>query len=284
MLSFVTYSNSLLGQEFMFELIFEDSEGNLDTLVFGYDEAATDTIDAFFGEENIINEPIDAVFDVRITNEWANRSYHSLPGTYHTKKQITKKPTGPAPTLNIDIMTKNWPVTMRWDSTLFMDPLREGSLITSVNPGGWWDTGSPSDMARVVFGNRSHATFTSNHQHFLNENYSYINNSNDTIPTFWQVMSTVSILESGVEDLPALQDIKAYPNPTTSTFTIVSESRPSQFFAYTIYDIAGRNVRSTSPFDDSININDLSPGVYMIHLSDRAGTSRIVKVVRSDVD
>lgn len=267
----------------MFELIFEDSAGNLDTLEFGYDELATDTIDSIFGEENIINTPIDSIFDVRITNEWPNRTYNNSPGTYHTKKQITKKIIGPLATkLNIDIITENWPVSIRWDSTLFMHQIRAGSLITSVNPGGWWDTGSPSDMWRILFGSRSHATFSSNHQNEYNENYAYVNNTNDTVPTYWQIISTVAILTSSTGNTPSKQKINVFPNPSSGIITIDAETGQSHFQEYVIHDLTGRIVRNLTTFNESIDVSDLSPGVYILYLKNRFGTSGYVKIVRSN--
>ena len=283
-LSFINYSNILLAQEFMYELIFEDSEGNLDTLVFGYDELATDTIDIQFGEENIINSPIDTSIDVRITNEWSNRSYYNLPGTYHTKKQITKKIIGPLATLlNVDIITKNWPVAIRWDSTLFMNQNRAGSLITSINPGGWWDTGSPSDMGRIVFSSQNYATFSSNHQNEFNENYAYVNSANDTVPTYWHIISTISILTSSVGNTNSKQTINVFPNPSSGTITIDTEIGQNQFEKYAIHDLSGRIVRNLTPFNESINISYLNPGVYFLQLKNTFGTSGFVKVMRSNV-
>ena len=44
-------------QSFSFELYFEDANGAKDTLEFGYDPSATDSIDPIFQEINIIAQP-----------------------------------------------------------------------------------------------------------------------------------------------------------------------------------------------------------------------------------
>lgn len=89
---FLILSNIMNGQEFIFEMYFEDAIGNKDTLVIGYDINATDSIDSVFGEKNIISVPLDSLFDVRMTDVWLKKSSAPIPsqeyGSFHTKKQI----------------------------------------------------------------------------------------------------------------------------------------------------------------------------------------------------
>ena len=61
-------------QEFAFELIFEDNAGNLDTLMLGYDSLATDSVDAAFGEANVVNEPFKPGLDVRV-KRWSTSAW-----------------------------------------------------------------------------------------------------------------------------------------------------------------------------------------------------------------
>jgi hypothetical protein len=66
---FMIYSFAVYGQQFSFQMFFTDAAGNKDTITLGYDLAATDSIDAAFGEINILSVTRDTVFDVRISNE-----------------------------------------------------------------------------------------------------------------------------------------------------------------------------------------------------------------------
>jgi hypothetical protein len=176
----LTLSQIAQGQEFSFQMYFQDSAGNKDTLTMGYDINATDSIDAAFGETNIISTPLSSGLDVRITNEWYNRP--QLAGTFHTKKQIVDSKDFPI--ITIDIYTNHWPVS--WDNSQFNNSCRNGSFFTSINPGGWWDTGSPSNLNKVDFISTNQVTFTSNGGYgYFNDAYEYINSSNDTIPVFW---------------------------------------------------------------------------------------------------
>jgi hypothetical protein len=57
-------------QQFSFQMRFVDAVGNLDSITLGYDPAATDSLDTFMGEVNIITTPYASGLDVRTGNEW----------------------------------------------------------------------------------------------------------------------------------------------------------------------------------------------------------------------
>jgi len=78
LLLILALSQIVFGQEFSFQMYFQDSAGNKDTLTIGYDVNATDSIDAIFGETNIISTPLSPGLDVRVTNEWLKRQYYFL--------------------------------------------------------------------------------------------------------------------------------------------------------------------------------------------------------------
>lgn len=88
-LLFFTFLN-LSAQEFSIQFYFEDSQENLDSLVLGFDPAATHLIDAPFGEENIIDQSWNQDFEVRASDQWI-RMYDNLPPTIYTKTQIVNR-------------------------------------------------------------------------------------------------------------------------------------------------------------------------------------------------
>ena len=125
-------------QEFSFELYFEDALWNRDTLVFGYDPLATDSIDVAFGEENIITQPWDSVFEVRISDYYYENPT-LRPTSFNSNKGIFKKRTGYnylTTAMQINIKSNHFPITVSCDSTLFESLDKRGSLFTSVHPGG----------------------------------------------------------------------------------------------------------------------------------------------------
>lgn len=261
-------------QAFSFKMFFEDSAGNRDTIIIGYDPSGTDGIDPQFGEINIVDVPLNTSLDVRITDEWNNRFVSNIPGSFHTKTQIVEqKNCGDAYTINsIDIFTDNWPVTVSWDSTLFADTCLEGSLFTSVMPLGWWDTGGFLSFLT----NTKSVSFTPNESDY-NEFYSYINNNNDTIDVFWQTFGDSAQFILSIKDLYHTPNIKIYPNPSDSDITIEADN-PNIIKHIYIVDITGR-LHKEFYFEGVTVIADLPKGIYLVRilfLDGKCVTKRII--------
>ena len=262
-LSVILLSSTCSAQQFSFQMYFVDAIGNKDTITLGYDLNATDSIDAAFGEVNIISTPLDTNLDVRITNTWWDSS---SPISFHTKKQIIYNycnsfSIGIQP---INIFTHHWPVTATWDNTLFNDSCRYGSVFTSINPGGWWDTGAPSDLWRkdLFFG--SSATFTTN---FEEGYYGYINSSGDSIPVFWQAFADSTFLTASIPTVPnKSQKLLVYPNPTENKINLVTPKDFGTIKSIEIYSAIGKLI-SNSTNISSLDIAFLESGIYFIAVS-----------------
>ncbi|MCF6170808.1 MAG: T9SS type A sorting domain-containing protein [Bacteroidales bacterium] len=252
---------NMFGQEFSFSIVFEDAIGNKDTLVLGYDANATDTIDEEFGEINIIGIPLDSLFDVRVSDAfWKNGI-----GTFQTKKQIVPANSCTGPSLiTIDFKCVNWPVTASWDNSVFDDTCREGSVFTSVHPGGWWDTGSPSDLWRAELKNENEVTFTSNViPGAFNENYAYINQVSDTIPVFWLAFGKAGLLWMDVDEIDQEKSLAIFPNPNDGSFFV--DNRFSEKGALRIFTLKGGEVESLHIDANTLQFisTDLPAGMYM---------------------
>lgn len=126
----------LLAQEhFSFPIYFEDAVGHRDTVYFGYDSTATDSLDAVFGEADISHVPWDTALDVRLTGVWKGASHWQ--GQYNSPFQTKKLVAGPrcddrAPVFSVEILTRHWPVTARWDSTLFQGACKSTHAFSSI--------------------------------------------------------------------------------------------------------------------------------------------------------
>lgn len=215
----ISMCSFVYAQEFSFTLFFSDTLGNQDSLIIGYDEAATAGIDDAFGELDIADLAYDSVFDVRSSNEWIRRLSGSDDVLFHTKKQIVNDMYGYA-LIPIDIKCKYPPITVSWDSTLFEAQRWNGSLITAVPPGGWWDVGAPSDLWMEFLVEQSSVSFSENYIlnpnfNTINENYAFISGT-DTLSYFWVALGYngigVSTKEAGVKE-----QLKLYPNPVKET-------------------------------------------------------------------
>ncbi|MFK5857285.1 MAG: T9SS type A sorting domain-containing protein [Bacteroidota bacterium] len=267
-----------VGQKFSFQMYFEDAIGNKDTLTIGFDINGTDTIDTEFGEVNIISIPIDTALDVRISNEWQNRLYQNIPGTFHTKKQIIKKKEcGIWYSLNsIDIITNNWPVYVRWDSTLFSDTCLNGSLFTSVMPGGWWDTGG---FREVLIGSNS-LSFEPNYPYY-DDYYGYINDNNDTIDVFWQTFGDSTLITTAINETIDREKIKIFPNPTSKNITIENISQTLRIDEIKIVDINSKK-QPISMTGKNIDLTGLPAGVYFIQLLMSNGHTLTKKIIKNN--
>ena len=111
-------------QEYSFPLYFEDAVGNKDTLIFGFDQSATFGIDNQFGEKNLINEPLDSIFEVFFTDAATGKAYDSASDdcylkTPQTPTYISKKQYNDFYDLygwmELGMIAKNWPVTISWN-------------------------------------------------------------------------------------------------------------------------------------------------------------------------
>ncbi len=276
----LSFASMIFSQQFSLPIYFQDAIGNKDTIILGYDNNGTDSIDAALGETNIISVPLDSSLDVRITNEWLKRNKFYTIGTFHTKKQIVNNSCGSWLSLiTIDIYTKHWPITASWDSSLFNNYCLNGSVLTSVNPRGWWETGSPSNLLRVELKNYNKVTFTSNVDAIYNNNYAYINSTDDTIPVFWQMFADSTLLLLNVNKIKGISSFRAFPNPADDYLNIET-GRNFNEFLYKIYDIVGKEVYSciiNTP-NKQINVSSFHDGVYIQKLisRDHVSTKKLI--------
>ena len=259
---------STSGQTFSFPMYFSDALGNKNTLVIGYDINASYGIDSAFGEENIITEPMDSVFDIRLTN-YMDRNNDHLPVDIHTKKQIIKYHcfTSLYHQIELDIKAKHWPVTAYWDRTLFSDPCRHWSVFTGVSPGGWWDTGCPSSLDVLNLNSIDSVTFTSNRMNDLNDSYDYVTDGGDTLDVFWITFSHRKIEKGSVKDLrDARNFISVYPNPAGEKINFKLEMPSFNPKRVEIYNSLGQMVLQSDQWVD-LDISTLTSGIYFAKMN-----------------
>ena len=74
-------------------------------------------------------------------------------------------------------------------------------------------------------------------------------------------------------------DVQVYPNPTAATLTVVLPEQ-QRVSSYRIFDSFGRMVESRRSDGNILNVSQLSPGLYILQLTDTAGhvfTQKFVK-------
>src|SRR5690554_2703518 len=259
--------------EFSFDLYFEDAAGNKDTITLGYDSNATDTINVQFNEVNILGQSIDTnLLDVRLSNNIIEGVNYSNPDWFQTKRKIV--PYNCMDNMSsvwaIEIHTKSWPVTVECDSSSFhyyTDSCRKESIMTSIDPGGWFDVGSESDLGIFYFYENAAKTFTPNFD--SSNNYesggNYFDVNGNRISRFWMVFA---------KDLGYMHDtlgvskqlyekIKVYPNPFTNEITI--ENLPKKAIVK-VYNLQGEEIEIKRE-EQSIYIQDYPKGLYILSIT-----------------
>jgi hypothetical protein len=268
-------------QQFSFPLYFSDAVGNRDTIVIGYDNAATDSIDSLFQEINIINTPLDTGLDVRISDEWwrrMNMNDGDTSGSYHTKKQIIRNTCSYAANIiSIDIKTLHWPVTASWGDSSIASDTCSNVLFTGWEPGGWWDVPPPTNLYQEYIDPSfpNSVTFTENRDEFLY----YCGYINDIyfVSYYWLAfwLQPVSINEISVEKL----EIKVFPNPTTQNATVAFPLEFGVVKTVQLYSSIGQLV-GAYPNINNLDLTAFSKGIYQLVAINSKGerlNSRIIK-------
>ncbi len=274
-------------QEFSVELFFQDAAGNQDSVILGYDNSATDGIDSAFGETNIIATPYNAGLDVRISDENKARTTYPNPiaPTYHTKKQIFQKNCPTNFSIHaIDIVTNNWPVTLTWDSTLFDDDCRNGTLFASINPGGWWDTSSPSAYTsgfwRVELLNQNQVVFDDNtyYSSASTPNYSYMSDDNRVVSVFWFTFGNESQLLSTKDN--ELSNVIIYPNPTSNEMKVDLGNMDLEVTTIELLDISGKSSKIALDKNNLIHLENYKSGIYFVRIQFKNGQTLLKKIIK----
>lgn len=210
-------------EEFSFQLYFEDALGNKDTITVGYDDNATNGIDATFGEVNIIAQPWDNNFEVRVTDKMPSILYQNPTlETFRTKKQIIKKHCGEswaawAP-IYIDVKVTQFPFTISWDYNTFQNQNEciIGTTMLNVSSTLWFDLGYWG--GKMIYGTEMSFSNIPENNIFMH----YDDEDDKTIFPFW--------LRFGDSTLLTLTDnsmhstiFSVYPNPFKNEFTITSD-------------------------------------------------------------
>lgn len=258
---------TVFAQEFKFTMYFEDAMQHKDSVVIGYDSLATLGADALFDEVDIINSPLDSLFDVRLIHQsfYEEQDIHTIKQIlpYSCEEQF-RIDISMRPVITVGIKSSYWPVTASWDNTLFNVKCREGSLLTSFTPGGWWDVaGGSSNLNKVGLASQSSVTFSSNLRENTN-NFPYYGNMHfeDTLSYFWVAFGDTNLIKVNVEDHHS--DFKIYPNPATGFIYFedgISNTKSVQI-------ISPNGKRSNLYFEkNKASLANQPPGLYIIMLT-----------------
>jgi PKD repeat protein len=133
------------------------------------------------------------------------------------------------------------------------------------------------------FGDQSTSVDTNPvHTYTQNGTYTVVltaTNGNATTLCTAETAITITISGLGVEENNAINGLVVSPNPFTSTVHFNGLTEPVQF---QLFDMAGKRIAEStiSPEASTVELTNLTSGVYFAHVTTSAGVSQIVKLIR----
>lgn len=270
--------------EFETTIYVMDLNGNMDSVVIGYDANATSFLglDTQFGEVDISNQLWDSTLEIR-----AIIDYHSSTQVFHTKKAINENdcnnPFGAgAGGIVLAIHTKT-PVVISWNMQDFQDNCIDSSVIVEDE--------LFFEYPYIPYYRESYMAHRPNHGATFDlpaYNYSYYQGSiegggTDTIRIFFiGLIDDMDRLSNTNNQKQIQEQTKTFPNPTTDKFTI---QLPENYYSESVqvFDITGRQVYQNTEQNNQIEVpsSAWAKGVYFYRVELADGIFVNGKIVKN---
>lgn len=264
----------------MFEMpmYFEDAAGHKDTLVVGYDTAASgQNLNPQFGEV-LIETPFDSVFEVRAIH-WDDSDLETSKKIIESYEHTGGLPCGVSGGMKIMISANYPPVTISYDSTLFGTNSCRGNSILSPDWGiftlqYWWDAQvfyCLRNTSEVIDSLQDHAGVR-----FLEE-LEIEGQGIQEVPGFFLVFREEGPCTDSMSSTQEFQQVSsgmAYPNPANDwvAIKIPEYSKPIKI---SLSDTAGRLVECPASYvqqnEVQIDVRHLSSGLYFVTVISKMG-------------
>jgi spore germination protein YaaH len=106
-------------------------------------------------------------------------------------------------------------------------------------------------------------------------------NYDGTRTEFWDLIQTKFEVTASVEDSFIKNTISVYPNPTND-FINLSNSKGIKLNKVSLYNVLGKLVLEAKPKSKSINISNLTNGIYFLKVEDEIGNKGTFKILKSN--
>jgi hypothetical protein len=263
--------------EFETTIYVMDLNGNMDSVIIGYDINATSFfgLDSQFGEIDISTNLWDSVFEVRTSSDFGN------PETYQSKKIINEDncnslftPGGGGVVLSIRTHT---PIVITWNMQDFQDNCIDSSVVVEDDVFFQYPFFNYYQESYMAKRSNHGSTFD-----LFGYNYSYYQGNieggqTDTIyNVFIALIDDMNDLVNIREKKYLQQQTNVFPNPTTEAFTI---ALPENYYneSIKVFDITGRTIYESTEKSNQINVPsaDWAKGIYFyqVRLEDGIVTS-----------
>ncbi len=155
---------------------------------------------------------------------------------------------------------------------------------TDFENNGFYVSNLVLDTASYTFTNNSQFRIqcdaSANADHIYIDEVSIIGNNSDTSKNSnnKSTLKFIAFKDTSFEkDEKQTEETELYPNPVTGT--VINVSKDSDFKYYSIYNTIGQLVKNGMLIDQKIQLENVKPGVYMIHLAGEE-TTIIRRIVR----
>ena len=268
-----------MGQHFELPIFFQDAIGNKDTIILGYDINASEGIDASLGEIDILGTPYTKPFEVRAAMYDYEKLRWEDARIFESKKMMIKSDCvepflyDEENSMMVVMKGGHWPISMAWDSTLFLDSCRSMAIVECA-PGGWFD---------VCGGNNSFLVLEmENRNRFSFKRTAYtIPTSTDTLfALFFPLSRTINV---GANDPSYQNKVIVCPNPASDFLHIDIKLDEDVPYTYDIMDTQGRILKSGSLHGlghSTLDINALPKGMYFINILNEEYSVAVQKFVK----
>lgn len=264
--------NPIISQHFEIPVYFEDSTGNKDTIVLGYDALASYEIDPAFGEINLIDSAYSMDFEVRAAIYDYGHEWGDLPRIIESNKMILGHVCydstyfDEANSIMVVIKSNHWPITMSWDKTKFQETCNNIDII-DCTPGGWFDVcggGHPYSLLEMRL------TDTAS---YYDTEFKIVTETDTLSALFFRFFND---FESAIENT-SKEAFQLYPNPTNGLIHLNTELHSSNKII--IRDITG-TVVPFAFYNHDVDISNLPDGVYILTMKLHNTEQVVFKIIK----
>ena len=277
-------------QEFSFDLYIEDALGNIDSVIIGYDPQASDGIDDFFGEEDIISQPWDSVLDVRIGNKTYSENTWLTENTYLSKKQIISsfcENSIISSRISIQFYAKNYPIKFKWNKALFEDDTcrffsaffgKQDALTIDAWEGTFLQYSDSEIYKPLVLPTNQTVLYS----HYISEFNGQLSPKHP-ISSYMSFGKEIGVsqfvfynLRAASLDDKSIVETNIAPNPVPSNENITINAQGN----YTIVDIQGKAIQNGTIENNSVQLINVESGIYFFILENENAVYKTKFVVR----
>lgn len=317
----IFYSPSVCTQSdtlrFFFPMYFEDAIGNKDTVYIAGAESANEIFNPQFGEENLLGEPFDSVFEVRLGRFDELKLSRTRDISYLGKVGVVRFTADNGNFNDCDalqisdnfsfvVWSQHPPLKISWESDLFRwDGLLEcmnGSILNNTfaplilfdyeelleeDHYDYFCLAAPEGKADFLPFNYQTGAPTDN----VFGDYYLANVAGSTAPldtmyiyNLWWAGDRNSLCE---EVLPTLEPtllsttLQVLPNPVRDRLTVKGYSHGVMPQRYDVFSLSGQLQQTTTVVgEQTVNVSRLKPGVYILNVTLSDGSQYQLKFVR----